>query len=1060
MKFLFSIKNNFCCALRLTRCSIIYIFILFGFHSFAQNSDNHKIQFHQFSTEHGISQNCFWHIIQDKKGYMWFGTTNGVLKFDGYDFTIFQTDPENKNALPDSWLYEMCSDTEGNIWFIGSETGLFKCDTYTEKFISFHHDKNDKYSIPSDCISCITTDKKGGLWIATCDGDLCRYDAATKHFINYSENNMLPDTLCSKTIYSLLLDHNGLLWIGTNKGVNVFDPVHKTLIAYKPGDENNFAQYCSGNYLFEDHAGNIWMSFVNGGVKYLDPSTGIVRHYVHDDNELHSISSNNIGKIYEDHKNNIWIATYNAGLNLWQPETNNFSVFKADAEDENALSGNNVSTIYEDNSGILWIGMNGGGLNTVDLNDKNFDIYRKEYDNDYATNFPVSMYKDHEGKIWIATFGAGIRSFDPITKKFNSFLFENNKVDNKGFNLSMVVFEDSNNTIWAGTLSEGLHALNQETGIFKTFHSISDNADSTIFNQINCIAEDNNERLWLGTSVGLKCFDLKTNKYVGFNDIYTDTNQLSSDDISSLYFDDDGVLWIGGTSGGLTLFSPASNTVKIYKQDDKNPNSISSDAITCFFDDEKGKVWIGTDNGGLNEFDKLSQKFSSFTTKNGLPGNSVRGILSDDNGNLWFSTNNGICKFTPPSGGNNNAVCRNYSINDGLPGDEYFYNTCAKGDGGTLYFGSYTGIVSFKPNELTTNQFITPVLITDFQIFNKSIVSNDSSGILQMPIDETDEIILSHKQNVFSFTFSALSYVHPEKNQFAYMLEGFDKDWIYTTASKRFATYTNLDAGKYIFKVKASNNDGIWNETPAAIKITITPPYWQTWWFISLCGIAGTLLLYSFYNYRMQKKRDISRIRNRIASDLHDDLGATLSSISIMSEIVQQQIKNELPQAIPMLEKIGLSSRNMIENVNDMVWAINPKNDSFENIIKRMRTFASEILSAKDIAFNLDFDKNLLDSKLKMDTRRNFYLIFKEAINNIAKYSEAMNAFVFLKNNEDNLMMIIRDDGKGFEINTVEKGNGLVNMQLRAEEMKAKFNLASTPGKGTVIELELKNAAL
>jgi signal transduction histidine kinase len=299
--------------------------------------------------------------------------------------------------------------------------------------------------------------------------------------------------------------------------------------------------------------------------------------------------------------------------------------------------------------------------------------------------------------------------------------------------------------------------------------------------------------------------------------------------------------------------------------------------------------------------------------------------------------------------------------------------------------------------------------------------------------------------------------VHPEKNQYAYMLEGHDKDWIYTDASKRFANYTNLEAGEYTFRVKATNNDGVWNKKGVAVKLIITPPWWQTWWFRFLCILTVALIVFAILYARLQKIRDIHRIRNRIASDLHDDLGATLSSISIMSELVNQQIKDQLPQASSLLEKIGSSSRNMIESVNDMVWAINPKNDSFENVIKRMRSFASEILSAKDIAFHFDFDKNLLRSKLKTDTRRNFYLVFKEAINNIAKYSFATNAFVMLWNRENNFKMTIRDDGNGFDLNSVLRGNGLTNMQQRAAIMKAKFNLESIPGKGTIIELEFKN---
>jgi len=420
-----------------------------------------------------------------------------------------------------------------------------------------------------------------------------------------------------------------------------------------------------------------------------------------------------------------------------------------------------------------------------------------------------------------------------------------------------------------------------------------------------------------------------------------------------------------------------------------------------------------------------------------------------------LSTEKGICKFTPPTNEDTRPVCRIYDISDGLPTDKF--GPAIRGNDGTLYFGSSEGIVAFKPDDLKDNPYAPPVLLTDFSVLNKPVLPNDSTGLLKLPVDETKEIKLSYKQNVWAFSFAALNYVHPEKNKYAYKLEGFDKDWILTDATKRLANYTNLNAGEYTFRVKASNNDGKWNEKDTSVRLIITPPFWQTSWFILVCVFAAGLIVYAIWNSRMQKLRDIHRIRNKIASDLHDDLGATLSSISIMSELVSQQVNGQSPQANSMLEKIGTSSRNMIESVNDMVWAINPKNDNFENIIKRMRTFGSEILSAKDIAFHLDYDKNLLQSKLKMEMRRNFYLIFKEAVNNVAKYSQATNTFVMIWNREDNLKMTIRDDGKGFDIPSARMGNGLVNMHQRATGMKARFNLESTPGKGTTVELEFKN---
>lgn len=1009
-----------------------------------------KLQFNHLSDEHGLSQTVFRDILQDRKGYMWFATQSGLLRYDGYSFTTFQNDPFNKNS-PSSYSNVLREDRAGNIWVGGD--GLSKYDPHTAKFTTWRHDNKNKYSLLSDDIRCLITDKEGKLWIAT-DKGLCSYDSASGKFISLSD--IIPhDTLCNQDIRDLLVDRDDLLWIGTENGINIFDPRHKKLRLFEPADRNYAAMTRTVECMLQDDAGDIWISFWDNRIYRYKPSTGATESYRHSAADPYSLRLNLVSTMTEDNHHNLWMGMSFGGISVYQPAKNSFRNYRADANDLHSLSTNQVIRLFQDQGKTLWIGTAGAGLNSCYPEQNKFRIYQN-WDKDYTTHWPISLYKDHSGKIYMTTHGTGLQEFDPATGKFISY---NIVLPHDSLSFGNVCFgtlEASDGNLWMVSYAEGLHKFDRKTRKLITIHTTLNNPGTGFHNQANCIVEDSDKRFWIGTNYGLKCYDLKTKIFSGFEKIYRDTNLLSSDGIVNLHLDNEGILWIAGEEGGMTLFNTKTGEIKIFKHDDNNPHSISSNDINYFYDDGKGLVWVGT-TGGLNRFDKRTEQFVAYTIKEGLPDNSIKGILADDQGNLWLSSNKGICRFTPPSSRNDAAVCRNYNRGDGLPGDEYDYNTCVKGDDGTLYFASNAGLVAFKPAELKDNDYIPPVVITDFSVFNKSIAPNDATGILKLPADETKEITLSYKQNDLSFSFSALSYVHPEKNRYAYMLEGYDKEWIYTDATRRVANYTNLDPATYTFKVKGSNNDGLWNETPVEIKLIITPPWWQTLWFKLLCVLAAGLTLYAIYNNRMRKARDIRRIRNKIASDLHDDLGATLSSISIMSELVNQQVKDQSPQASSLLEKIGSSSRNMIESVNDMVWAINPQNDSFENIIKRMRNFASEILSAKDIAFHFDFDKNLLESKLKMEMRRNFYLIFKEAVNNVAKYSRAANAFVMIWSRENNLKMTIRDDGSGFEMNNVKAGNGLINMQQRAEIMKARFNLESIPGKGTIIELEFKN---
>jgi len=1049
LKILCFIKKYFSELLYLKQSNII-LTVLVPFFCVGQQIPG-NIQFNHFSADHGLSQTVFESILQDSKGYIWFGTLNGLIKYDGYTFTSFAADQSNKNLLASDFVKSLSEDKEGNIWAGGD--GLSKYDLHTGRFTNWSHDTASKYSLPSNNVTCLKTDKQGRLWVGTGDAGLCYYEKDSNRFVNISEI-IHPDSLNSQSVRCMMTDHNGLLWIGTSDGINVYDPTNRKLKRLILPGKDLAGLNKAVTSLVEDQAGKIWISLWNSGICRYDPATGNFKTYRHSASDPSSLGSDMVRVLLVDSYNRIWAGTTFGGLSIYQPSTDNFRTWKSDVNDIHSLGTNEIENLFEDAGGVLWIGTGGAGLNNCYLAPAKFFIYQN-WDKDYITHRPTSLYKNSTGKIYMTTRGAGLQEFDPVAGKFisHNIVLPN---DSLGFeNVSHGTVEASDGNFWMIGYAEALHSFDLKTKKFTSAH-IASNQFPNSGNACNCIVEDGNKRLWIGTNHGLKCYNLKTRKFSGFEKIFRDTNQLSTDGIADLYFDPESVLWIAGSEGGLTLFNTITGEIKVFRHDENNPNSINNNTLNYFFDDNKGKVWIGT-NAGLSLFDKKSQQFIAFTVKDGLPDNSIRGILSDGLGNLWLSSNKGICKFTPPSPEIKKPVCRNYNMSDGLPGDEFGFNASVKSDDGILYFAGSAGLVGFDPEDLKDNPYIPPVAITDFSIFNKSILPGDSTGILPIFPDEAKVIELSYRQNAFSFTFSALSYIHPEKNQYAYMLQGFDKDWIYTHSDKRFANYTNLNAGTYTFMVKASNNDGLWNEQGATVKLIIRPPYWQTWWFRLLCLIVLGIILYSVYHYRMQKFREILRIRNKIASDLHDDLGATLSSISIMSELVNQQIKDHSPQSSSLLEKIGISSRNMIESVNDMVWAINPKNDSFENIIKRMRTFGSEILAAKDIAFHFDFDRNLLQSKLKMDMRRDFYLVFKEAVNNVAKYSGAANAFVMIWNRDNNLKMTIRDDGNGFDLSSVRPGNGLLNMQQRAEGMKAFFNVESIPGKGTTIELEFKN---
>lgn len=654
----------------------------------------------------------------------------------------------------------------------------------------------------------------------------------------------------------------------------------------------------------------------------------------------------------------------------------------------------------------------------------------------------------------------GVDVFDDTSKTFSHFrIFEGGKDILSETNIWQI-YRDSKGIFWFAT-GQGLISYNPLTQRHSLYRH--NGFDSTSLSAASCngILEDSKGKYWVTAwGGGLDAFDPVTGKFRSFK-IYDGPNSISTNSVAGLFEDSQGILYMG-SNGGLITFNPDKETFKIYRHDRNDSSTISCDLVHGSFIETKsvshperqGIIWVAT-TGGINAFDLSTKKFQAFTTKDGLIDNGVIRIVKDNNGNFWLGTHKGISCFRPPENpfdSKSNFHFRNYNMSDGLPSNEMSYFAAYKDRDGKIFFGTTTaGMFCFYPDDLKNNYYIPPVYITDFKLFNGSVGVNDATHILSSTIETTKEIIVKYSQDVISFSFAALNFVHPEKNKYAYMLEGFDKDWIYTDATKRFANYTNLDAKKYVFKVKGSNNDGIWNEKPTTIKLIITPPFWETWWFRIAVIVAVAGVVYGIYRYRLREVIHLQMIRNNIASDLHDDIGSTLNSISVLSEVAKQQAGKPLPA----LDEVGESSRKIVEAMSDIVWTINPENDSFEKIIVRMRSFAYQVMKGKKIEFKFQVEGDFSKLTLPMQMRKNFYLIFKEATTNIAKYSQATQVNFSVVKNDASIFLIIRDNGIGFDINKVESGNGIKNMQRRAKEINAGLIIEPEEGSGTHIELNL-----
>ena len=461
--------------------------------------------------------------------------------------------------------------------------------------------------------------------------------------------------------------------------------------------------------------------------------------------------------------------------------------------------------------------------------------------------------------------------------------------------------------------------------------------------------------------------------------------------------------------------------------------------MTSIYEDAQGALWLGTVSG-LNKLvlgegaAPQTPSFTRYTEKDGLPNDFIYGILGDAEGNLWLSTNKGLSKFNdrlPPG-----KKFRNYDVQDGLQNNEFNVGAYHRGHSGALYFGGVNGFNIFFEQRVKDNSHAPPVVLTAFRVFNEEVA-------LDTAVAEIKTLALSHQQNFFSFDFAALDFTQPEKNRYAYKMEGFDRDWV-QAETRRYASYTNLDPGQYVFRVKGANNDGVWNENGAAVKITIRPPFWKTWWFRLLAAAAAFGALSLLYRYRVSRLLEMERLRVRIASDLHDDIGSTLTKISLHSELIQHSADaGEIKES---LRKIGAMSRELITTMSDIVWSIDARNDTMGDLVDRMREFAAGVLPAKAIAFSFDATALVLPQKLPVNVRQNVYLIFKEAVNNITKHAEASHVAIQLKSSNGTFSMTVSDDGKAWRDDENQTGQGLRNMRMRAERIGGRLEIYRDPG--------------
>ncbi|QIX62178.1 hypothetical protein HER32_13695 [Hymenobacter sp. BT18] len=995
------------------------------------------LTFRTLTTEQGLSENSVYCMAQDPRGFLWLGTQDGLNRYDGASFKVLRNDPQVEGSLSSNFVLSMAVDKQGFLWVGTGGGGLNRYNPITGRFQVFKHEDGRPGTLADNFVRAVFCDRSGQVWAGT-EGGLHRFDSKTGRFQLFQHPVATTANVRRNSVRAITQDAAGQIWVGTGAGQLSRLDVAAGQLQARP----NWQAPSGITTLCVDQANGLWVGTEVHGLRFLSLSKGHEELvYRHEPGHAGSLSSDAVRSVLEDTQGRLWVGT-DEGLHQLDRVSNTFAPYRAQLGRPHMLPENTVQALFQDRNGQIWVGTEGGvasfmprpaTFTTVPITPRPDPVW--------------AVCEDKSGRLWAGTQESGLVCYNPATGQRQEYRHRPGAANSLSENFIRALCFDLRGQLWVGTQRSGLDCLDPATG--KVRHFAHNPADPTSLsdNAIRAIALDPTGQLWISTENGLNLFDPNTGRSTVYRDKpLTPKASFGTNYIRMSFRDRQGRLWVGTGGGGLCLLDPRTGLCKPYRNVPGQPRSLSSNFVRGIVQDRAGTLWIGTEGGGLNRLDDAEKGlFTTFREPQGLPNDVVYALLPDRQGNLWLSTNKGIAHFSPTT-----LQVRTYDMRDGLAQDEFNAGSQWAGSDGRLYFGGITGLITFRPGGVPVNQTAPPVVFTGFRKFNQQVRLDTS-------ITERRTLRLGPRENFFSIEFAALNFQLPSKNSFMYRLRGFDEDWI-EAGARHEATYTNLDPGTYLFQVRAANNDGVWNQKGATLKIVVTPPWYQTWWFRVLASWLLIGLLFLAYRVRVRQLLALERVRHNIARDLHDDMGSTLSSIGILSTLARNhQHQNRPEQATQLLDQISESSRRMLDSMDDIVWAINPAHDSMEAVLSRMRIFASDVLEARGIDFSFTVAPDVQGLRLEMRARREFFLLYKESVNNLAKYAQCEEARIHLDYQYNRLTLTVEDNGVGFDPKDPAKGggNGLTNMRARAAALRGQLDIVTAPGQGTKLELSV-----
>lgn len=878
----------------------LHILIFFIFISASVHCQYKEIKFDRITPNDGLLHSNINLIYQDSKGFMWFGTNFGLNRYDGYNYRVFKNVKTDSTTLSNNVVLCITGDSQGNIW-VGTEGGVNIYNPEKESFTRF----TDGHFLETNIIS-LFIQNDSTIWFGSFGGGLTLYNSKQGTFLNYKNESRNKNSLVDNRITKITGDSDNTIWIATFGGLSKLNPESQTFTNFKIDENDEFSLSSNKiNDILTESDKFLWIATEETGLDRLDLKTGIINHYQNNQDNNQSISDNTVKSLMIDNKGVLWVGTYNGGLNIYDKESNSFRTLRYDILNENSIGSDAVYDIYQDKSGIIWLATWGSGVDKFDIYNNKFYALRKipNKTNSLSGNIVMSILEDSESYLWIGTRGEGLNKYNKKTKKYTHYKSDRNNRYTLSNNTVFSLFEDSEGDIWVGT-DHGINRFNKKTGNFTFLVDDTEknkSSNSIYTNAFFSITQDKQGNLWFGGwETGLIKYNKNNHEFTTYYQDSGNPVSIPDNTIWNIFIDSKDTLWVC-TKNGVGTFNTLTET---YWNLEAKSGTLPGNEAGFIYEDKNGIYWISNYGYGLSRYDRNKNTIHSYSQKDGLPDNNILGIAEDRFGKLWLSTNRGLSSFDKVQ-----KEFRNYNQNDGLLSNEFSHGSYFKSEKDEyVYFGGTKGLNYFNPAEIVENPNKPSLVLVNLSVSGEKITAGDTINgevILKKSITYSDSITYHFRQKILAIEFSSTQFSNPERNNYAYKLEGFDTYWHQADASRRIATYTNLDPGTYTFYLKGTNPDGIWSDKPLELTITVTPPFWKTWWYRTVLTILiafFTFLAFRLrYNYIINNRQKLlSRVREK-TKDLkklnielsHRNNKLTSQNDQILSQKEEIQTQNE-----------------------------------------------------------------------------------------------------------------------------------------------------------------------